>query len=148
MAKRKMDGGDLNAALGLYRDAISMAYNDTQKANIAMNVAKSLKSAKRYNEAMGYLEDAGRYNPTIKGKTLYRQAMIQIDTEQYSRARDLLAKAKLADETLAGEVDRKLEIITRVEEQIAEYKKQKRAYDAARAAKQAEEDFWTKGKQG
>lgn len=147
MAKRRMDDKDISGALNLYRDAISMADNDNDRAQVAMAVANSLKSARRYSEALTYLDDAARYNPAIRGKALFRQAMIHVDNEQYSKARDLLSKAKMADETLTGEVNRRVAMISRIEEQIIEYRRAKRAYDAARAAKQAEEDFWTKGKQ-
>lgn len=144
-AQKYYKEGKTAESVKYFNDAIDLCKSDTQKGNIARQVAIAMRKSGNLTGAAQYLDKAQQYNPDLEGKCWMERANIAIKANKLQDAIAACNRAKTVDITLSGQADRLRAELLNAQARHAEYEKQKAAYDQYQKEQKAEEDFWKAG---
>lgn len=142
LAQKEQKQGSMTKMLEYYNKAIELCTNDRTKGNICMRIASGLRKSNQFTGANNYLDKASAYNSELEGKVLIQKATISTQLGQYDEAISLSNKAAEKDITVSATATRLIASIQKAKANAAANAKAKAEYDAWKAKKQAEEDFW------
>ena len=145
MAQKLNKAGKSAESVQYYDKALELCQTETTKANIALKIASALSKANDVNGAFSYLDKAVSYNSAVTGKTYLLRAQILAKQKKFTEAANYCTKAAEADISISGTANRLKASIIDVQRKNAEYEKANAAYQAEKAKRQKEEDFWKAG---
>lgn len=145
MAQKMSKAGKSAESVQYYDKALELCKTETTKANIALKIASALSKANDVNGAFSYLDKAISYNSAVTGRTYLLRAQILAKQKKFTEAANYCTKAAEADISISGTANRLKANIIDVQRKNAEYEKANAAYQAEKAKRQKEEDFWKAG---
>lgn len=145
MAQKLNKAGKTAESVQYYDKALELCQTESTKANISLKIASALSKSGNTNGAFSYLDKAVNYNNAVTGKTYLMRAQILAKQKKFTEAADFCTKAAEADISISGTANRLKASIIDVQRKNAEYEKANAAYQAEKAKRQKEEDFWKAG---
>lgn len=145
MAQKLNKAGKTAESVQYYDKALELCQTESTKANISLKIASALSKSGNTNGAFSYLDKAINYNNAVTGKTYLMRAQILAKQKKFTEAADFCTKAAEADISISGTANRLKASIIDVQRKNAEYEKANAAYQAEKAKRQKEEDFWKAG---
>ena len=145
LAQKAQKDGQMEKMLDYYNKALELTSSDNSRGLICLKICFALTKSKQFTGALTYAEKAIQYNPDLTGKANLNMATIYAMLGQYPKAIEHCEKAREADVTLSGEVERRKANIQKVQANQAANDKARKAYDDYIARQKAEEAFWSGG---
>lgn len=145
MAQKLNKAGKNAESVEYYDKALELCQTETTKANISLKIANALSKSGNLNSAFSYLDKAISYNSAITGKSYLLRAQFLAKQKKFDEAVTFCTKAAEADISISGVANRLKAGIVDVQRKNAEYEKANAAYQAEKAKRQKEEDFWKAG---
>ncbi len=145
MAQKLNKAGKNAESVQYYDKALELCQTESTKANISLRIASALSKSGDINGAFGYLDKAISYNSAVAGKSYLLRAQFLAKQKKFSEAANYCTKAAEADISISGTANRLKANIIDVQRKNAEYEKANAAYQAEKAKRQKEEDFWKAG---
>jgi len=145
LAQKAQKDGQMEKMLDYYNKALELTSSDNSRGLICLKICFALTKSKQFTGALTYAEKAIQYNPDLTGKANLNMATIYAMLGQYPKAIEHCEKAREADITLSGEVERRKANIQKVQANQAANDKARKAYDDYIARQKAEEAFWSGG---
>lgn len=137
--------GKVAESVQFFDKALELCKTDQVKGNIALKIANALTKSGENDRAFSYLDKAVGYNPSISGRANLVRAQILASTKKFSEAIAYCDKAASEDVSISGTANRLKAKIQEVQQKTAEYERQNAAYEAEKARRKKEEDFWKAG---
>lgn len=145
MAQKLNKAGKTAESVKYYDKALELCQTESTKANIALKIASALSKSGNISGAYSYLDKAVGYNSEVAGKSYLLRAQFLVRQKKYNEAVTYCTKAADADISISGTANRLKANILDVQRKNAEYEKANAAYQAEKAKRQKEEDFWKAG---
>lgn len=145
MAQKLNKAGKTAESVQYYDKALELCQTETTKANISLKIASALSKSGDTNGAFSYLDKAISYNSAVTGKSYLLRAQFLAKQKKFTEAANYCTKAAEADISISGTANRLKASIIDVQRKNAEYEKANAAYQAEKAKRQKEEDFWKAG---
>lgn len=145
MAQKLNKAGKTAESVQYYDKALELCQTESTKANISLKIASALSKSGDTNGAFAYLDKAISYNSAVTGKSYLLRAQILAKQKKFTEAANYCTKAAEADISISGTANRLKANIIDVQRKNAEYEKANAAYQAEKAKRQKEEEFWKAG---
>ena len=145
LAQKAQKDGQMDKMLDYYNKALELASSDASRGIICLRICYALTKGKQFTGALTYAEKAIGYNPDLTGKANLSMATVYAMLGQYPKAIEYCDRAREADITLSGEVERRKANIQRVQASQAANDKARKEYDDYIRRQKAEEAFWSGG---
>lgn len=145
MAQKLNKAGKTAESVKYYDKALELCQTESTKANISLKIASALSKSGNINGAFSYLDKAVSYNKDVAGKSYLLRAQFLAKQKKFNEAVTYCTKAAEADISISGTANRLKANIIDVQRKNAEYEKANAAYQAEKAKRQKEEDFWKAG---
>lgn len=145
MAQKLNKAGKTAESVKYYDKALELCQTESTKANISLKIASALSKSGNLSGAYSYLDKAIGYNSAVAGKSYLLRAQFLAKQKKYNEAVTYCTKAASADISISGTANRLKANIIDVQRKNAEYEKANAAYQAEKAKRQKEEDFWKAG---
>lgn len=145
MAQKLNKAGQAAESIQYYDKALELCSTDIARANISMKIANALAKANDIEKAFTYLDKATQYSDQATGKCHLIRAQFLARQKKFDEAVTYCDKAAEADISISGTANRLKATIVDVQRKNAEYEKANAAYEAEKAKRKKEEDFWKAG---
>lgn len=144
-AQKYYKDGLLTESVQYFDKAIELCKTEATKANIALKIANALTKSSETERALTYLDKAVELNPAVSGRANLVRAQIYASTKKFVDAINFCDLAASEDVSISGSANRLKEKIQEVKQKHDEYERQNAAYEAEKAKRKKEEDFWKAG---
>lgn len=145
-AQKYYKDGKVAESVQYYDKALELCPTDQTKAAIALKIANAVSKSGDYDKAFSYLDKAVGYSSSISGKAHLVRAQILAANKKFSEAISYCTQAAQEDVSISGSANRLKAKIVEVQQKNAEYERQNAAYQAEKAKREKEENFWKGGK--
>ncbi len=144
-AQKYYKDGKVAESVQYYDKALELCSTDQNRAAISLKIASAMAKTGEQEKALTYLDKAIEYNPAVTGKAHYTRAQIAASTKKFNDAIQYCDMAAEADISISGAAGRLKARIQEVQRKTAEYEKANAEYNAAKAKREKEENFWKAG---
>lgn len=145
MAQKLNKAGKTAESVQYYDKALELCKTESTKASISLKIASALAKSGDINGAFGYLDKAISFNNAVTGKSYLLRAQFLARQKKFAEAVNYCTKAAEADISISGTAERFKANLIDVQRKNAEYEKANAVYQAEKAKRQKEEDFWKAG---
>ena len=144
-AQKYYKEGKVAESVQYFDKALELCSTDQNKAAIALKIANAVAKTGDSEKAFSYLDKAVQYNAGISGKANLVRAQISAVNKKFSEAVAYCTKAAQEDVSISGSANRLKDKILEIQRKTAEYEKANAEYQAQKAKREKEENFWKAG---